>query len=383
MIVRAVVRSSKRTQLLTICPSLLTQPPLLYIKSRRFSIYLNMQSIYEKALRDINAKKKETVPWKTDVPYRQPYYTFSADDNRWVPVLPASLQVENAAEAEDLPTKISLYTWNVDFMLPQANARMAAALAHLALLVRPTRPSALAIMFLQEMLHSDLEILCAHPGIRAHFYMTDITPEHWQSGHYGTVTLTDKRLPVREVFRVHYEDTKMERDALFVDVLHPTFSKHIRFCNTHLESLIATPPLRPSQMKTAAKFMHDEKVVGSILAGDLNAIEPFDKTLHSDNKLRDAYLELGGSEEDEWGHTWGQQAATSLRKQFGTSRMDKVFFCGDLEVTKLEKFGVDVVVDDEEAASDLTKLGLEKPWVTDHLGVRADFQLKKEVIQKL
>ena len=384
MIVRAVLSSPKRIQLLTICPSILTQSPRSPIRSRQFSInYLKMQSIYEKAIRDINAKKKEIVPWTMDVPYAQPYYTFSPDDRRWVPVLPASLQVEKVAEAEDLPMKISLYTWNVDFMLPQANARMTAVLAHLASLVRPTRTSTLAIMFLQEMLHSDLEILCAHPGVRAHFYMTDITPEYWQSGHYGTVTLTDKRLPLREVFRVHYADTKMERDALFIDVLHPGSSKPLRFCNTHLESLIATPPLRPSQMRTAAKFMHDEKVVGSILAGDLNAIEPFDKTLHSDNKLQDAYLELGGKEEDERGHTWGQQAATVLRKQFGTSRMDKVFFCGALEVTKLERFGVDVVVDDEDAASDLTKLGLEKPWVTDHLGVSADFQLKKGVTQRL
>lgn len=269
-------------------------------------------------------------------------------------------------------------------MLPHADARMNAALAHLASIIRPTRPSALSVMFLQEMLHSDLTILCAHPGIRGHFCMTDITPEHWESGHYGTVVMIDKRLPVTEVFRVHYADTKMERDALFVDVCHPASSKPIRFCNTHLESLIATPPVRPLQMITAAKYMHDEKVAGSILAGDLNAIQPFDKTLHSDNWLKDAYLELGGSEEDVGGHTWGQQAATNLRDQFGTSRMDKVFFCGGLEVKKLEHFGVDVVVEaDDSAGNDLMKLGLEKPWVTDHLGVRADFELKKEDTQKL
>lgn len=318
------------------------------------------------------------MPWMKDQPYLQPYYKFSQDERRWVPVGPGDHQVNKAAEVEDLPANICLYTWNVDFMLPHADARMTAALAHLASLVRPARPSAPAVIFLQEMLHSDLAILSDHPGIRAHFYMTDLTPEYWESGHYGTVTLVDKRLPVNEVFRVHYNDTRMERDALFVDILHPASSKPVRFCNTHLESLIATPPLRPSQMSIAAKFMHDEKVAGSILAGDLNAIQPFDKTLHSDNKLKDAYLELGGSEDDETGHTWGQQAATNLRKQFGTSRMDKIFFCGQLEAKKLEHFGVDVIVEDNDhVANDLMKLGLQKPWVTDHLGVRADFELRK------
>lgn len=342
-----------------------------------------MQAMYEKALRDINAKKKESVPWTRDEPHSQPYYTFSQDEDRWAPVWPTSHQDDKPAEAGDLPAKISLYTWNVDFMLPHADERMNAALANLASIIRPTRPSTLAVMFLQEMLQSDLIILCAHPGIRAHFYMTDITPEYWESGHYGTVVMIDKRLPVTEVFRVHYADTKMERDALFVDVRHPASSKPIRFCNTHLESLIAAPPVRPLQMRMAAKYMHDEKVVGSILAGDLNAIQPFDKTLHSDNRLKDAYLELGGSEEDVGGHTWGQQAATNLREQFGTSRMDKVFFCGGLEVKKIENFGVDVVVEENDSVgNDLMKLGLEKPWVTDHLGVRADFELKKEDMQK-
>ena len=51
---------------------------------------------------------------------------------------------------------------------------------------------------------------------------------------------------------------------------------------------------------------------GSVLAGDLNAIEPFDRTLHLDNGLKDAYLELGGKEDSEDGYTWGQQAPKAL-----------------------------------------------------------------------
>jgi len=97
----------------------------------------------------------------------------------------------------------------------------------------------------------------------------------------------------------------------------------------------------------------------------------------SDNELKDAYLELGGDEDDAAGHTWGQQAATNLRERFGTSRMDKVFFCGDMDVTKFEKFGMDVIVENQDVEDDLLKLGLEKPWITDHLGVWAEFEVKK------
>lgn len=339
--------------------------------------------MYEKALRNINAKKKDNVPWEKDEPHAQPYFKFSQDENRWVPVS-SSRHPADEATAEDVPAQISLYTWNVDFMLPHPNERMQSAVAHLASMIQGTRPSASTVIFLQEMVESDLVILCDHPGVRAHLFMTDITSEHWESGHYGTVTLFDNRFPTTGVFRVHYADTKMERDALFVDVLHPASPKPVRFCNTHLESLIADPPVRPLQMEMAAKFMHDRQVVGSVLAGDLNAIQPFDRTLHSDNQLKDAYLELGGSEEDPKGHTWGQQAATGLRKQFGTSRMDKVFCCGGLKVTKLEQFGVDVLIENDSiVANELIKLGLEKPWVTDHLGVWAEFELKKEDTQKL
>ena len=333
-----------------------------------------MQAIYEQAVKAINAKKKAFLPWTRDAPYPQPYYSFEED--RWTPAIPTDHPWP--ATPTGVPSKLSLYSWNVDFMLPFTNARMTSALAHLAYLVRPTRPSSLTVIFLQEMLHSDLVILSEHPGIRAHFYMTDLTPEYWESGHYGTVTLIDKRLSIKEVFRVHYTDTKMERDALFVDVIHPNSPKPIRFCNTHLESLIADPPLRPLQMKMAAKYMHEDNVLASVLAGDLNAIQPFDRTLHSDNELKDAYLELGGQEDSDKGHTWGQQAATNLRNQFGCSRMDKVFYCGGIELRMFERFGMDVVVEDKDnMVGDLVKLGLEKAWVTDHLGIRADFEVRR------
>lgn len=166
----------------------------------------------------------------------------------------------------------------------------------------------------------------------------------------------------------------MERDALFVDVVMKD-KNVLRLCNTHLESLALTPAVRPIQVNVAAKFMHEPGISASILAGDFNAIQPFDRTLHTDNNLKDAYLELGGEEDVDTGYTWGQQAQTNLRQMFGCSRMDKVFFCGGIEVLNLERFGIDVEVASDEDKAALMKEGLEKGWVTDHLGVKAEFKM--------
>ena len=165
----------------------------------------------------------------------------------------------------------------------------------------------------------------------------------------------------------------MGRDGLFVDVVMEQ-NKTVRICCSHLESLIADPPIRPKQLTVAARFMHEADA--SILGGDLNAIQPFDKQLHTDNDLKDAYLEMGGEEDAESGMTWGQMAPTREREKFGLSRMDKLLFCGKVEVERFETFGMDVVLDDGMVARRLVEDdGLEKAWVTDHLGVRGDFHL--------
>jgi len=164
----------------------------------------------------------------------------------------------------------------------------------------------------------------------------------------------------------------MGRDALFVDINLPS-NRTLRICSTHLESLVATPPKRPAQLATAANFMHQADA--SILGGDLNAIQPFDQTLHLENKLKDAYLESGGQEGAESGMTWGQMASTSQRNQFGLSRMDKLLFCGGLELLSFGTFGMDVEVEGESHREALMARGLDKGWATDHLGVKADFQI--------
>lgn len=258
-------------------------------------------------------------------------------------------------------------------MLPFPSSRMSKAIRHLEKLVSAQHAN---IIFLQECLVSDLALLASDPWIQANFHTTDLDASNWSSGYYGTATLIDRRLDIGTCFRVHYSQTRMERDALFTDVVLGDDQIMLRFCNTHLESLALEPAYRPKQVALVARYLHEEGLAGGVMAGDFNAIQDFDRHLHSDNGLKDVYLELGGKEDDESGYTWGQQAATKLRQQFGCSRMDKVYFVGDaLRLKGFERFGADVEVDDPKERDEIVALGFDKPWVTDHLGVIARFEM--------
>ncbi len=295
----------------------------------------------------------------------QPYYAFSS--SKWQPITTPSPQPTS------LPSPIKLITWNIDFQSPNKTQRITAALAYLHTLISALPSTVPAIMFLQEMVDTDLEIIKSTPWLQSDFHITDTTSENW-AHHYGTTTLIDKRLPIASVFRRRYI-SEMGRDGLFVDIKDTV--KCIRFCNTHLESLIARPPLRPAQVKLASRYLHEADA--GVVVGDFNAIEEFDRSLHGENGLRDAYLEDGGVEGEEGGWTWGMQSGAVGRK-YGCSRMDKVLFCGEVEVGGLERIGegMKVRVDEEgeeEAAAEEEELGDGEQWVTDHLGLMADLHV--------
>ncbi|KAI6765199.1 hypothetical protein HG531_012298 [Fusarium graminearum] len=341
-----------------------------------------MDKIIQKAIQYTIEMRKPTssVSWKADQIWQQAFYGWVSKDNEWQP-----LQSTEASPGRPKLKKIAVYSWNIDFMLPHAKSRMNAALKHLEELSRQHRldEDTAVIANLQECVPSDLNTIGEKEWIREGFYQTDIDSSNWASGAYGTTTLIDRRLNISSCFRVHYSATKMERDALFVDVSLPSDGRKFRFCNTHLESLALEPPLRPAQIQLIASHMHADDVTNAVVTGDFNAIQPFDRTLHSENNLKDAYLELGGEEgdgrgEDTGGYTWGQQALSELRKLYGCSRMDKVFFRGDgLKLLHFERFGSDVEPDqeDEDARNEILAIGFEKPWVTDHLGVKAVFEI--------
>ncbi|RYP13138.1 hypothetical protein DL767_010897 [Monosporascus sp. MG133] len=347
-----------------------------------------MEELMQKAMQQAIALKiqPDSIPWKPDEPWAQPYYSWNTDKEEWQPIKPSASHSSDQTHYTGITT-LALYSWNIDFMLPFPETRMDAALAHLEELTAQllsTTPTAVGIS-LQECVPSDLVAISQKQWIRDRFYITDIDASAWASGLYGTTTLVDRRLGITSCFRVHYSKTRMERDALFVDVVMPASSGHgkkLRLCNTHLESLALEPPFRPSQMQLVATHMHADGVAGAIAAGDFNAIQPFDNSLHSDNGLKDAYLELGGQENRDEGYTWGQQALPALRERFGCSRMDKVYFCGGgLKLLSFERFGADVEIHEEEKEQrdQLLSLGFEKPWVTDHLGVKAVFNLTNDL----
>ncbi|KAI1369453.1 endonuclease/exonuclease/phosphatase family protein [Xylaria arbuscula] len=389
-----------------------------------------MDARVQKAIQQTIALRKDpvSVPWKPDEPWRQSHYTWDEEEEAWKPASTTPNNNSNSSSSSSSRTQSSevarirsivLYSWNIDFMLPYAESRMETALSHLAGLIAqlPPSPSATAVViFLQECTPSDLGTISRQPWVRSRFHVTDLDASGWGNAGYGTTTLVDRALNIQSCFRVHYSQSKMERDALFVDVALPqplpqstaaedssssSGSKKpplLRLCNTHLESLVPVPALRPAQMQLVSTYMKrtapEEEVSSAIVAGDFNAIQPEDRTLHDANGLRDAYLELGGAEDSETGYTWGQQALRALREQFGCSRMDKVYFCNNdssssssgsggaggsgLELQSFERIGADVEVEEgkDGQRSGLLALGFEKAWVTDHLGVKAVFNLK-------
>ncbi|QUC19182.1 uncharacterized protein UV8b_03423 [Ustilaginoidea virens] len=350
-----------------------------------------MDALVQKAIRLADALKKPPppVPWTPDEPWPQPYHRWDPDAEVWLPVPPspptgpgADTDTDTDADADadaDAITAIALYSWNIDFMLPFAETRMTAALAHLERLAASLPPSTAVVVHLQECTPSDLITISQRPWVRAALLMTDLDSSAWASGLYGTTALVDRRLPVAACFRVHYAASRMQRDALFVDV--DLARQRLRLANTHLESLAADPPLRPAQMRLAASYLRGaEGVAGALVAGDFNAIQPFDDALHAANGLRDAFLEPGPRGARDAGFTWGQQALPALRDRFGCSRMDKAFYCGAVRVQSFETFGADVEVDPrcQRQRDALLALGFEKAWVTDHLGIVTTFSLAND-----
>ncbi len=246
---------------------------------------------------------------------------------------------QKTTASKSLSATFRLITWNIDFRAPSGAVRMAAALQYLKQLIAEAPPELPVVIMLQEMTPTDLKLIQSAAWVRQQFNLTDIDTSNWQGGIYGTTVLIDRRLPVKTVYRVFYK-TKMQRDGLFVDLVMKRADDQqnqevvIRVCCTHLESLRSYPPLRPAQLAVVAQQLHESSVHGGLVAGDLNAIQDFDRTLHAENNLKDAYLELGGQEDTEEGYTWGQQVRPGLRERYGCTRMDKVLYCGHLRVER-------------------------------------------------
>lgn len=276
-------------------------------------------------------------------------------------------------------------------------ARMKAALSHLSTTILPSIPSThAAIICLQENDADDITLIKTTPWVQERFILTDVDESRWLTPLYGTTILIDRRLgsSVQDAFRVSVV-SRFDRDLLFVDIaLHAqsessdalgsaeravklenrSGSKVLRLCNVHFESLVADPPLRPGQIAAAAKYMHSQEVGAALLAGDTNAIQPFDQSLHSDNGLNDAYLSLGGRESEVKGMTWGYQALIGREEKFPPCRMDKVMMADAVEARSLERVGVGEEVKHEEDRKDMERNDMNL-FISDHYGLRGEFEV--------
>ena len=308
-------------------------------------------------------------------PRHQIHYS-ATSEGIWTPT--SSTQFPTIVSTPDSslnPHAIRLISWNIDVLVGFAEERMRAALEYLEVLVSSVSVDVSVVVFLQEMGCSDLQLICDSSWIKERFYITDLDNRNWLGPLYGTTTLVDRRLTIKDVFRVPWV-SKFQRDGLFVDIAlsdSKPQSRVLRLCNTHLESLVADPPVRPLQVAVASEYLQKPDVAFALLAGDMNAIQPFDRTLHTEHALTDTYLELGGQEDSDDGYTWGQQAPRWIREKFGCCRMDKILFRGDILPKTFERIGMGVKVAEE--VRDEVEREIEGGWVTDHYGVMADFEL--------
>ncbi|KAF3907131.1 hypothetical protein ABW21_db0204830 [Orbilia brochopaga] len=300
-----------------------------------------------------------------------PIHAFDSDEKTWK-------SIQNTGELNrhiEPRSNFALITWNVDFMSPEPENRIEAALSYLrSLLVSggPSKPDAIspAIIVLQEINHSMVKSLAENEWVQQHFYVTDISTDSgiWTKSHYGTVTLVDRRIPVKTVLRLHY-DSDMNRDCLFVDVeaasSHNSQTVTVRVGNTHLESLVPPTPMRLNQIKLAGRFvLHDSNVYTGLIAGDMNPIDPFDAYLPVEVGLQDAYLDGGGTEDNPAGHTWGYQEAQE--SPYPKRRFDKIFYApgGRMTVEQVAVIG---------AGQKTTKQ--PEVFISDHFGVFGNIRI--------
>jgi tyrosyl-DNA phosphodiesterase 2 len=295
------------------------------------------------------------------------FFYYSATDRKWHAIRSS----DQDGPPKQLRSSFTLITWNIDFNSTDADLRAGAVLSHLRRLLTTSQDDsaesmAPTVVLLQEVADDVVKVLAEHEWVRENFYITDVDGAHgkWQHASYGTVTLVDRRLKLKNHIRLGY-NTEYQRDCLFVDIecvrLSDSEVVTIRVGNTHLESLISKPPKRPNQLKLAAVFAHDKNVYAGIVAGDMNPIEDFDANLPKEADMDDAWLLAGNKEEDAKGHTWGYQTENNI---YQPRRFDKIL----LTPGKLKLEAMDVIGAGE-------KVALHNVFLSDHYGVMGNVRV--------
>jgi tyrosyl-DNA phosphodiesterase 2 len=304
-----------------------------------------------------------------------------------------------------VPSTFAILIWNIDFSRDLAVHRPKTVLNHIQNILTPGPNTPLpppTLILIQEFSTLCFQALLSHPFVRTTYDVTDISSSAWpRQGRYGTVTLIPKSISSNlSVFRTPFPNSKMGRDALYVDFefsqpgSDPTDSEPrtiiIRVANTHLESLPGHGDVaRPVQLRSVSQQLTCSSIHGGIVCGDMNAISPSDFDLPEQFGLSDAWdhnmmppVETPSVSEGEPesgspptnqeasqadGHTWGYQP----RSRYSPGRLDKILFVGGLRVEEVKRVGVGL----EYKRPPGLQLGPKgrKIWASDHYGLLARF----------
>jgi tyrosyl-DNA phosphodiesterase 2 len=296
---------------------------------------------------------------------------YSSRKRRWA-------QTSNCARGvrEPLPSIFRLVTWNLDFTAPDKKKRLLAALSYIQQHVLDCRtpserPDPCCIL-LQEVHESVFAQILNAEWVRRCFIVVPASVDKWpDQAEYGNVTLVSRTIPVVNVSTITFSNSKMKRNALFVDIKlsipahedEPRLSGGIvtlRVANTHLESLLDGAAARPKQLKLIAAALRGRGIFGGIVAGDMNAISPIDETIVEEAGLYDAWE---GDDNDDESFTWGYQSL----EQLPPGRLDKVL------TTRQEGF----TVEQPERIGIGETIGRGK-WVSDHYGLVTRVEVVRE-----
>lgn len=313
-------------------------------------------------------------------------YAFDEICDTWLPLKDTAPQETTSLN----PKTFSLITYNIDAMNYFVNERIHTIFSflntHSVAPLLAASPPVPTIILVQELRNTAIPTLLAHPVVRAHYCVTDITAADW-AAYYGTLTLVPRALAlaghVRAVFRTPFKSSTMGRSALYVDI-GIAEEKVLRIANVHLESLRGrADKMRIEQLGSVAQRLRAPDVYAGVVAGDMNPIGPYDDSAPTKLGLSDAWTvcqdrSVAGSYEGkaksdkEWeGHTWGHQPPS----QFPERRMDKILLTGPLEPKEVEVIGMGLTMegggDDNEDLEDLEDVEEEPMWVSDHYGLVA------------
>lgn len=195
-------------------------------------------------------------------PSLDPITPLAFRDGKWRRVAPLPSRAASASPAFPAPpaspaasAPLTLLTWNVWFAQHKFEQRTAALLDEITW----RAPDVIA---LQEVTEELLEILVAHPHIRATYQLSDIDTSTFDNrSHYGVLLLS--KIPFARAGLVHLP-SQMGRRVLVADL-----ANGLCVATVHLESMKPHDVERAEQLDLAQRFLaaHSDDVV---LMGDMN-----------------------------------------------------------------------------------------------------------------